>query len=71
MAFVTVAVPVLVVVVDTDVDVVTVDTAVEVTVSVEVDVPEVAQELSTIIATIKKLKPNQMTLFFNFFLPFE
>jgi hypothetical protein len=36
-----------------------------------VDVPEVAQELSTIIATIKKLKPNQMTLFFNFFLPFE
>jgi hypothetical protein len=72
-----VAVVVVVVVVDgAAVLVVVVDVSMDVVVDVDVDVGvdvvlDVAQDASNIAATIKKLKPNQINLFFIFYLHFD
>ena len=54
-----------VVVVVVDVDVVVIVFVVD---DVGADVVDVAQDVSNIAATSKKLKPNQINLFFNFYL---
>jgi hypothetical protein len=75
---VVVAVGVVTVVVDIGVDIVVdigvdivVDIGVDVVVNMGVDVVDVAQDTSSIAATSKKLKPNQIYLVFNFVLHFD
>jgi hypothetical protein len=51
--------------------VVVVDVGMDVVVDVGMDVVDVAQDASSIAATSKKLKPNHINLFFNFYSIFD